>query len=86
MKRTLLIALLLHLAAPTPAAEEPTFMTVRGKLVHREDFSQPLPRHVGKPNGYAVHWSIAFQHCFQFGVNIAFSDAHAATNLHCHGN
>jgi hypothetical protein len=53
MKRTLLIALLLHLAAPTPAAEEPTFMTVRGKLVHREDFSQPLPRHVGKPNGYA---------------------------------
>lgn len=47
-----LLALCL-LAAPLLAEEVPTVMTVRGKEIYRQDFSQELPKYTGKPKGYA---------------------------------
>ncbi len=49
--RFLLAALLLTFTAL--AADEPTVMTVRGKLLHQEDFSKPVAKCTGKPKGYA---------------------------------
>ena len=45
---------LLALACVSAFAEDvPTKMTVRGKELYREDFTQPLAKHTGKANGYA---------------------------------
>jgi hypothetical protein len=50
--------LLLALACVSAFAEDvPTKMTVRGKELYREDFTQPLAKHTGKPNGYASGFS-----------------------------
>ena len=46
--------LLLTLACVSAFAEDvPTKMTTRGKELYREDFSKPLAKYTGKPNGYA---------------------------------
>lgn len=46
--------LLLALTCVTALADNvPTQMTVRGKELYAQDFSAPLPKYTGKPNGYA---------------------------------
>jgi hypothetical protein len=52
------LAGLLALACVSAFAEDvPTKMTVRGKELYHEDFTQPLAKHTGKANGYASGFS-----------------------------
>ncbi len=48
-----LLAFTLSLGA-LRAEDIPTVMTVRGKEIYSQDFSQPLPKYTGKPIGYAT--------------------------------
>ena len=48
------LAALLALTCVSALAEDvPTLMTTRGKELYHEDFTKPLAKYTGKPNGYA---------------------------------
>ncbi len=48
-----LAALLAFTCVSALAEDVPTLMTTRGKELYHEDFTKPLAKYTGKPNGYA---------------------------------
>lgn len=57
MLKSLLLILPLLVACMATAAEVPTLMTVRGKLLVQQDFTQPLKPFDGVSNGFASGFS-----------------------------